>query len=271
VSPSKREREYARQRYARWQQRRDVKTQRRRKLAQVLVAGVTVVAVLALIGGVFWVSQRGDDDTTETTATPQETTGQTADAANPCPSPTVPPPAQPLQLDSAPDPSVAENRTWTGTIETSCGPIQLELFGDKAPQSVASFVQLARAGFFAGTPCHRLTTQGIFVLQCGDPTGTGTGGPGYTWGPVENAPSDDVYPAGTLAMARQGNKADSQGSQFFLVYKDSTIPSDSAGGYSVFGRVTEGLDIVQQIADGGLATDGVAPARAISIEGVTVQ
>ncbi|MFP5346496.1 MAG: peptidylprolyl isomerase [Actinomycetes bacterium] len=275
MSPSKREqrgrsrleREHARQRYAKWQERQDERALRRRKGRQIALLVGTTVVVLAVVAGVFWLTQRGNETTTEATATPVPSS---SDASNPCPSPTVTPPATPQRL-TAPNPSLAENRTWTATIQTSCGPIGLELYGEKAPKSVASFVQLARAGFFAGTPCHRLTTQGIYVLQCGDPTGTGTGGPGYEWGPVENAPADDVYPAGTLAMARQGGKADSQGSQFFLVYKDSTIPSDAAGGYSVFGRVTSGLDIVQKIAEGGLASDGVAPARAISIEGVTVQ
>jgi peptidyl-prolyl cis-trans isomerase B (cyclophilin B) len=267
VAPSKRERDYARQRYAKWQARRDDKVARRRRVRQRVLTGTTVLAVLALIGTIFWLTQRGEDDA----ASPDPAAAKATDAENPCPTPTATAQAEPQQFDAAPDPAVAEGRTWTATIETSCGPIGLELYGDKAPQSVASFVHLAREGFFAGTPCHRLTTEGIFVLQCGDPTGTGTGGPGYEWGPVENAPAQDLYPAGTLAMARQGGKADSQGSQFFLVYEDSTIPSDAAGGYSVFGRVTEGLEIVQQIADGGLAADGVAPARAISIEEVTVR
>ena len=108
------------------------------------------------------------------------------------------------------------------------------------------------------------------MLQCGDPTGTGNGGPGYNWGPIENAPADDMYPAGTLAMARVGDQAESQGSQFFLVYADSKIPSDTAGGYTVFGKITAGLDIIQKIADGGVADDGTAPKRAVSIVGVTV-
>ncbi len=137
---------------------------------------------------------------------------------------------------------------------------------------MASFVSLAEKGFFNGTPCHRLVTAGIYVLQCGDPTGTGTGGPGYSFGPVENAPSDNVYPAGTIAMARQGGNGDSQGSQFFLVYKDSTIPSDPAGGYTVFGRITSGLDVVERVAEAGVsggAGDGT-PTTPISIEQVTV-
>ena len=76
------------------------------------------------------------------------------------------------------------------------------------------------------------------MLQCGDPNGDGTGGPGYTFGPIENVPKDGVYPAGTIAMANAG-QPDSQGSQFFIVYKDTTLPR---GGYTVFGQVTSGLD-----------------------------
>nr|WP_255480028.1 peptidylprolyl isomerase [Quadrisphaera sp. RL12-1S] len=193
--------------------------------------------------------------------------------ANACPAPTSTPAATPVASGTAPDASVAQARAWTGTITTSCGPIGIQLEGAQAPKAVASFVSLAEKGFFNGTPCHRLVTAGIYVLQCGDPTGTGTGGPGYSFGPVENAPSDNVYPAGTIAMARQGGNGDSQGSQFFLVYKDSTIPSDSAGGYTVFGRITSGLDVVERVAEAGVsggAGDGT-PTTPISIEQVTVQ
>src|SRR5699024_3762201 len=91
------------------------------------------------------------------------------------------------------------------------------------------------------------------LLQCGDPTATGTGGPGYTFGPIENAPSDDQYAAGTVAMARQANDADSMGSQFFLVFSDTTLPSDSAGGYTVFGHITSGLQILKEIGQTGTA------------------
>jgi peptidyl-prolyl cis-trans isomerase B (cyclophilin B) len=174
---------------------------------------------------------------------------------------------------TAPDPSVAEGRTWTSTLTTSAGDITVELDGAAAPQAVASFVTLAQAGFFDATACHRLTTAGIFVLQCGDPTGTGGGGPGFTFGPIENAPANDFYPAGTIAMARRGNDGASMGSQFFLVYQDSTIPSDAAGGYTVLGRITSGLDVVQAVADAGVAggaSDG-APATPVTIEGVEVQ
>ncbi|MFI6425848.1 peptidylprolyl isomerase [Promicromonospora sp. NPDC050880] len=176
------------------------------------------------------------------------------------------------------DPSVAEDRTWTVTLQACSGDTQadivLELDGHEAPQAVASFVTLAQDGYFDGTGCHRLTTEGIFVLQCGDPTFTGSGSPGYSFGPIENAPDDDVYPAGTVAMARRGGDAESMGSQFFLVYEESTIPSDAAGGYTVFGTITSGLDFVQAVADagvtGGAASDG-APATPVTIEGVETQ
>lgn len=175
------------------------------------------------------------------------------------------------------DPSVAEDRTWTVTLKACSGDTQadivLELDGEKAPQAVASFVTLAQGGYFDGTGCHRLVTEGIHVLQCGDPTFTGSGSPGYSFGPIENAPENDVYPEGTVAMARRGGDAESMGSQFFLVYEESTIPSDAAGGYTVFGTITSGLDFVQAVADTG-AADGVpdgAPATPVTIEGVETQ
>ncbi|MFD2024223.1 peptidylprolyl isomerase [Promicromonospora aerolata] len=174
------------------------------------------------------------------------------------------------------DPSVAEDRTWTVTLQACSGDteadIVLELDGKSAPQAVASFVTLAQDGYFDGTGCHRLVTEGIFVLQCGDPTFTGSGGPGYSFGPIENAPENDVYPAGTVAMARRGDDAESMGSQFFLVYEESTIPSDTAGGYTVFGTITSGLDFVRAVADAGTAGGAsVAPATPVTIEGVETQ
>ncbi|MDR5700611.1 peptidylprolyl isomerase [Agromyces aerolatus] len=190
------------------------------------------------------------------------------------PSPTPSAEAQPETAGEAPSPELAENRTWTGELTLNGIALGVELDGAAAPQAVASTVSLAQSGFYDGVTCHRLTTSGIFVLQCGDPSGDGTGGPGYSYGPVENAPADDVYPAGTLAMARQGGNASSQGSQFFVVYEDSTIPSDAAGGYTVLGRVTSGLDELQTavidegVADG--ATDG-APVVPVTIDGFTVE
>ncbi|MEY4043064.1 MAG: hypothetical protein RL529_631 [Actinomycetota bacterium] len=152
-----------------------------------------------------------------------------------------------------PSPALAEGRAWTGTMNVAGTDLGIELDGKAAPQAVANFVSLSKQGFFNGLKCHRLTTAGIFVLQCGDPNGDGTGGPGYNWGPIENAPTDNVYKTGVLAMARVGNNANSMGSQFFIVYKDSPIPADSVGGYTVFGKITTGLSSVTKIANAGVA------------------
>lgn len=152
----------------------------------------------------------------------------------------------------------------TATVETNCGDIVLELDTASAPQTVASFEFLAEQGYWDDSPCHRLTTAGIFVLQCGDPTGTGRGNPGYGYG-IENAPEDGVYAPGVLAMARTADP-NSNGGQFFIVYEPTMLPTQG-GGYSVFGRVTQGLELVQALAEQGVrggATDG-PPDQAISI------
>jgi peptidyl-prolyl cis-trans isomerase B (cyclophilin B) len=165
---------------------------------------------------------------------------------------------------AVPAASIAENRLWSGDLEIGGKKLAISLDGTKAPQAVANFVTLAKSGFYKDLSCHRLTTEGIFVLQCGDPSGDGSGGPGYSWGPIENAPKDNVYKRGVLAMARQGNNAQSMGSQFFIVYKDSVIPSDTAGGYTVFGSVLSGLDAVDSIAKQGViggGYDGIPTAK----------
>ena len=156
-----------------------------------------------------------------------------------------------------PDAGLSECRDWTGVMKVNNSDLSIKLNGEAAPQAVSSFVNLVNFGFFTGIGCHRLTTSGIYVLQCGDPQGDGSGGPGYSFGPIENAPKAEpgkqpVYKKGVLAMARQGDKADSMGSQFFIVYADSTIPSDSAGGYTVFGEVTAGIEGLDSIIKAGV-------------------
>jgi peptidyl-prolyl cis-trans isomerase B (cyclophilin B) len=148
--------------------------------------------------------------------------------------------------------SLSENRTWTGTMTVNTTKLGISLTGKKAPQAVANFIDLAGTGFYSGLTCHRLTTSDIYVLQCGDPSGDGTGGPGYQFGPLENVPKDGVYPAGTIAMAR-GTSEDSQGSQFFIVYKASKLPSP---GYTVFGSVTSGLSALKAAVTSKGTSDG---------------
>ena len=198
--------------------------------------------------------------------------GPGAPEAEPTPTPTPTAPAGENQGD-VPSADIAEDRTWTGTLTLNDIPLAVELDGAAAPQAVSSEISLIQSGFYDGTTCHRLTRDSIWVLQCGDPSGDGTGGPGYSYGPVENAPADSLYPAGTIAMARQSQNAYSHGSQFFIVYEDTTLPPDESGGYTVIGHVTSGLDQLKTgITDAGTAdggTDG-APAVPVTISGFTI-
>jgi peptidyl-prolyl cis-trans isomerase B (cyclophilin B) len=159
---------------------------------------------------------------------------------------------------------------YTATIVTNCGTIVATLDGKAAPHTVNSFAFLAAKHFFDNTPCHRLTTSGINVLQCGDPTGTGTGGPGYTI-PDENL-KGATYPVGTVAMANSG--PNSGGSQFFLVYGPSERVLNSYASYTPFGTITEGLDVLRKIAAAGVDNsngpgDG-HPVQPVVIESFTV-
>ncbi|NUU17632.1 peptidylprolyl isomerase [Cellulomonas humilata] len=254
---TKSEREYERRRYEKWQERQ-AKARARRHRNRVIAGSIVAAFVLVIGVGAAFVLTNDDDP-----------------AASPTPTATTPA----ANAAEVPDPALAEGRTWTGDIALTQGDLGIELDGAAAPQAVANFVTLAQEGFFDSTTCHRLTEEGIFVLQCGDPTalGTadtttgGTGGPGYSWGPIENAPADGNYPAGTIAMARTGNDGSSMGSQFFLVYEDSPIPADSAGGYTVFGHITSGMDVLQAIADAGTVEGTQVPVSDVIIEGVNIQ
>lgn len=253
----KQDRARAKRRYARRAASREAARHRRHRVQ--LVAGA-VIAILVVAGGILGLSRMMDK--------PTRSAGTAASTTTCTPAPALP--KAPATYDAPPSPSIAQDRAWDAVLTTNCGTIELELYGDKAPQTVASFVFLAGKGYYDDSPCHRLTTTDTLkVLQCGDPTGTGTGTPGYGYG-VENVPTDGSYPAGTVAMAR-GSSTTSNGSQFFITYGDSTLPTDT-GGYTIFGKVTKGLDILTRIAQGGTSnakTDG-PPAQPISIESITV-
>lgn len=178
-------------------------------------------------------------------------------------------------VGDVPDAAAAESRTWTGDITLNDIALGVSLDGALAPQAVASVVSDIQNGYFVGKTCHRLTnTEGFEVLQCGSIDGTGASDPDYSFGPIENAPADDVYPAGTIAMARAGSDAYSNGHQFFIVYGDTSIPADDAGGYTVIGTVTSGLDALEAgIVSGGIvdgAADG-APVVSTTITAATIQ
>lgn len=159
--------------------------------------------------------------------------------------------------------------TVSGTVDavltTSAGDITIALDADRTPCTVGSFVSLAEQGYFDDTNCHRLTTSGIFVLQCGDPSGSGMGGPGYRY--ADELDGSETYPAGTVAMANAG--PDTNGSQFFLVYEDSQLPPS----YTVFGQMdAAALAVVQEIAAKGAAggTPDGAPETPVVIESVAI-
>ena len=154
------------------------------------------------------------------------------------------------------------------TITTNCGPIVIQPYYKEAPVTLTVLTTLMNAGYYNKTLCHRLTTTSIYVLQCGDPTATGSGDPGFRYRD-ENLPAKgaDNYPEGIVAMANSG--PNTNGSQFFLVYDNTTLGPN----YTIWGRIISGLEIVKYIAAGGVkggGTDGI-PNRVIAIERVEVR
>ena len=172
----------------------------------------------------------------------------------------------------APAEKVLRRIPRTFTFTTNCGNIVITTVGAKAPITITQLATLARGGYFNDSLCHRLTTKGLYVLQCGDPTATGGGGPNFTYRD-ENLPAEGLYnyPAGTVAMANSGpgvNGAGTNGSQFFLVFADTTLGAN----YTIWGTITQGLEIVKAIAKAGVkggGADGI-PNQPISIKRVTV-
>jgi cyclophilin family peptidyl-prolyl cis-trans isomerase len=172
-----------------------------------------------------------------------------------------------MQWSSPPPMTIDQNKQYTATIKTNYGDIEVQLFPKDAPVTVNSFVFLARQGFFNGVKFHRVVKG--FVIQGGDPTGTGTGSPGYRFAD-EKITRD--YIAGTLAMANAG--ADTNGSQFFITLSDLSgkLPKK----YTIFGQVTGGLDVVQKI--GNVPVQAKVPGAEVSsptvdvyIDSVTIQ
>jgi peptidyl-prolyl cis-trans isomerase B (cyclophilin B) len=155
----------------------------------------------------------------------------------------------------------------TFTFVTNCGKIVVSTVGSRAPITLTQLSTLARGGYFNNSLCHRLTTKGLYVLQCGDPTATGSGGPNFTYRD-ENLPAEGLnnYPAGTVAMANSG--PGTNGSQFFFVFADTTLGAN----YTIWGTITQGLDIVRAIAKAGVKGGGAdgAPAQPIAINRVAV-
>ena len=249
-------------------EQRESEHRRRMRIGWGIAALVAVIGVAVLV---LWPSSSSDDvaapdPNASASASAEPSTAASAVALEGCdPAPT--PPTEPLSFDAAPEMSPGDQTDLELVLDTNCGEIVIDTDADAAPETVNAMLYLAEEGYFDSTLCHRLTTEGIKVLQCGDPTATGTGSPGFTI-PDENLPEagDSNYPAGTVAMANAG--PGTSGSQFFLVYEDTTLPPS----YTIWGEVSSGLDIVEQVAAAGVAgggTDG-APAAPIGIEAATV-
>ncbi len=267
MSTQKRERELARSKYERQQTKRSERAQRAKRNQHITAVVVVIALIVSGVG--FAVFSATSEDTPvvakDTPAPPGPTASDTATEATAldC-TPAGTPRADDISYPDGPQP--LETAPTTLTLDTNCGQIVIA-FDPNAQQTVDSEAFLASSGFYNNTSCHRLTTDGIYVLQCGDPAGDGSGGPGYSV-PDENLPAEGEanYPAGTIAMANAG--PGTSGSQFFIVYADTTLPA----GYSIWGNVVSGLDIVQEVAsvgvEGGL-TDG-PPKQPVFINTATV-
>jgi peptidyl-prolyl cis-trans isomerase B (cyclophilin B) len=271
ASKRQRQRQLARERH----QRRAVRQAHRdRRTRQWTVAITAVIVVGGLsVGGVLLAGRSSGASPTPTptpsaSATPSPTPTTVAEPATHCTYVAAGTASRKVTLPPAtPD----YKATYTATINTNRGAVVIDLLNSKATCTVNSFVHLAEQAFYSKSPCFRLsTTDGVYMLQCGDPTGKGSGGPGYGFA-NENL-TGATYPAGTVAMANETGVADSNGSQFFLVYQDSSLPPD----YTPFGKIVSGLDILQTVAKAGYgpplsSAGGGAPKESVEIESVTVK
>lgn len=276
MGTDKRERKKANRELRREEERRaEQRSRSRRKIIRigiiVIIAAAFLVAIALIFGG-------GDDDATPpttlapvTTVAPETTPAPTPDTVpgreitgeTPCPEADGSS-ARAISFEQAPPDCLEPGATYEAEITTNVGAFTVALDPDRAPATVNNFVVLARYGYFDGTACHRAIPG--FVVQCGDPTATGTGGPGYTF--PDELPETGEYQIGSLAMANSG--PDTNGSQFFVITGDNgaALPPN----YSLFGEVIEGLDttVVEMDALGNPASNGVPPLGEIRIESVRI-
>ena len=276
---------------ARRQAERDAHRHRRQRALGIVATSAAVV--LLVVAGLVIVSG-GDDNASPSptvspsgspseSPTPQAKPGTQTGTVDPQPAPAevacgaeAPKTAgKPKPQFSGPPPmKIDPEKTYIATMVTSCGTIEIELDPKNAPQTVNSFVFLANHGFFDGQYLTRIDTS-IDVLQGGDPTGTGSGGPGYAI--PDELQGGEQYAPGVFAMANAG--ANTGGSQFFIITGDNGHNLDSNPNYTIFGHVIKGLDVAQRIqrlpikdpaaaAQGDIS--GQAPKQAVFFESVTI-
>lgn len=262
---------------------RELKSRDRKDKTRPLgVILASAIVILLIAGGIVWGATRsGDEEVTAQDETP--TSEPQAPTAEPlamkraealpktvtCTYDESGEAAAEVSVPSTKD--VSTEGTVNVTLATNKGDIGMELDRSVSPCTVNAIEHLAKEKYYDDTVCHRLTTDGIYVLQCGDPTGTGSGGPGFQFPneyPTDEASEEQLgapatYPRGAIAMANSG--PDTNGSQFFLNYKDSPLPPS----YTYFGQIDEGgLEVLDAIAEAGVdggASDG-QPAEQVVIE-----
>lgn len=159
--------------------------------------------------------------------------------------------------DEAPSAKIVDD-SQEMTITTNCGTLNVEIFANKAPQSAAALAALAEAGYYNKTQCHNLYTNGMGFLHCGSRSFTGSDTPGFMWGPVENAPDGGFFPAGSVVMLR-GQKEDSHAGEMLIAFKDSVLPVQQAGEFTLVGKVTNGLPIIEGVAKAGVVAGSRTP------------
>jgi peptidyl-prolyl cis-trans isomerase B (cyclophilin B) len=278
---------------------RRAEKERKRRLYTIIGSAAAAVIVIGAVVATIVITNRDPGSRTtasSSSAAPTSSEASPLDAPKPAQAGTLPPfqaPAglggdcqYPASAQAASKPIKAprtgkvptEPAQVSASMATNQGNIGLQLDNAKSPCTVNSFASLAQQGFFDNTPCHRLTTSDtLAVLQCGDPTGAGTGGPGYQFAdeyPTNQYQPNDpkltqpvVYPRGTLAMANAG--PGTNGSQFFLVFKDSQLPPN----YTVFGTIDEtGLATLDKIAAGGTVDGGPdgAPKLDVNVKSIAL-
>lgn len=273
-------REAAKRKLERQRQRRAQRARRRRQITVITAAAVAVIVVAGVVA--LSVNSGRDSsaaaaDQGATTITPETIpTEAVALPTRPTPLPETVTCEYPASGQAAKpvNPPAAGEVSARGTVSVSLnldsGVVPLTLDRSLAPCTVHSFLSLAEQGYFDNTSCHRLTTSpGLQVLQCGDPTGTGRGGPGYRF--ADETFPELTYGRGVLAMANSG--PDTNGSQFFMVYGDAALPPN----YTVFGSIgAEGLAVLDEIARTGhngayeLSAGGGVPVRPVTIQRVTL-